>query len=63
MKANIQVSMSVLLDRGMSVHHVAVAMVTAVEVLDIAVSYLNEAERTIAPPTTSSITWQKLHNL
>jgi hypothetical protein len=35
--------MAVLLDSGMSVHHVAVAMVTAVEVLDIAVRYLNEA--------------------
>ena len=44
-------------------HHIAVAMVTAVEVLDIAVIYLNEAERTITPPTTSSITWQKLHSL
>jgi len=35
--------MAVLLDSSMSVHHVAVAMVTAVEVLDTAVRYLNEA--------------------
>jgi len=37
--------MAMLLDSGMSVHHVAVAMATAVEALDLAVRYLNEAER------------------
>jgi len=37
--------MAVLLDTGMSVHHVAVAMATAVEALDLAVRYLNEAKR------------------
>jgi len=36
--------MAVLLDYGMSVHHVVVAMVTAVEVLVIAMRYLNEVE-------------------
>jgi hypothetical protein len=55
--------MAVLLDNGMSVHHVAVAMVTAVEVLVTAVRYLNEAERTTAPPKTGSITWHTLHSL
>jgi tryptophan synthase beta subunit len=37
--------MAVLLDTGMSVHHVAVAMATAVEALDLAVIYMNEAKR------------------
>jgi len=37
--------MAVLLDSGMSVHHVAVAL---------AVRYLSEAE---APPMTGRITW------
>jgi hypothetical protein len=55
--------MAVLLDYGMSVHHVVVAMVTAVEVLVIAMRYLNEAERTTAPPKTSNITWYTLHSL
>jgi hypothetical protein len=36
---------AVLLDSGVSVHYVAVAMATAVEAVDIAVRYLNEAER------------------
>jgi len=46
----------------MPVHHVAIAMVTAVEAVDIAVRYLNEAERTTAPPMTGSITWLTLHS-
>jgi hypothetical protein len=37
--------MAVLLDSVMSVHHVAVAMITAVEALDTAVRYLQQTER------------------
>jgi hypothetical protein len=37
--------MAVLLDSGVSVHCVVIAMATAVEAVDIAVRYLNEAER------------------
>jgi len=44
-----------MIDSGMSVHHVAIAMVIAVEAVHIAVRYLNEAERTTAPPTGSII--------
>jgi hypothetical protein len=55
--------MAVMLVSGMSVHHVAIAMVITVEAVDIAVRYLNEAERTTNPPTTGSITWLTLHSL
>jgi len=55
--------MAVMLDSGMSVHHVAVAMATAVEAVDTAMRYLNEAERTTAPSMTGSITWFALHSL
>ena len=41
--------MDVLLVSGMSVYRIAVAMVTAVEDLDIATRYLTETERTPSP--------------
>jgi hypothetical protein len=44
--------MSVMLDSGVSVYNVSIAMVMAVEAVDIAVRYLNEAETTTAPPNT-----------
>jgi len=43
------VSVEVLLDNGISVYHVAVAMVTAGKYLDIATRYLTETERTPSP--------------
>jgi hypothetical protein len=50
------VSVEVLLDSGMSVYRVAVAVVTAVQELDIATRYLTETERTLPPLPTFK--WQ-----
>jgi len=44
------VSVDVLLESGISVYCIAVAMVTAVQDVDIATRYLTETERT-PPPT------------
>jgi len=53
--------MDVLLVSGMSVYRIAVAMVTAVEDLDIATRYLTETERTpLIQPLNGSITWHTL---
>jgi hypothetical protein len=46
--------MEVLLDSSISVYHVAVAMVTAGQDLDIATRYLTETERT----PSSTFIWQ-----
>jgi hypothetical protein len=46
----------VLLDSGMSVYCVVVAVVTAVQDLDIATRYLTETERTLPPFPTFK--WQ-----
>jgi len=50
------VSVEVLLDSGMLVYHVAVAVVTAVQDLDITTRYLTETERTLPPLPTFK--WQ-----
>jgi hypothetical protein len=60
------VSVDVLLENGTSVYHVAVAMVTAVQDLDIPTRYLTETERTLPPPLPTlngSITWHTFHSL
>jgi hypothetical protein len=49
--------MAVLLVSGVSVCDVTVIMAMAFEVLDVAVSYLMEAEETNASFTSGSITW------
>jgi hypothetical protein len=46
----LKVRVEVLLERGVSVYSVAVAMVTAVQDLDTATRYLTETERTPSLP-------------
>jgi len=53
--------MEVLLDSGMLVYHVAVAVVTAVQDLDIATRYLIETERTIPPLPTFKWQYNLVH--
>jgi len=52
------VSVEVLLESGISVCHVAVAMVTAVQDLDIATTYLTETETMPPPHPFPTFKWQ-----